>query len=156
TREIARALGLSESAVTRRLAKLMAAGAVAEHTILHPEQLGFPLAVHFLFPGDPPRLEGGLRALAAPPEPAHLPRIAGESDLAATGHFRSDQHLVAFLTEALGKVPGIERRRVSPFLRTLKSLYGGIPILPGDAWVANPPGAGAPAPPARATRVRAG
>jgi DNA-binding Lrp family transcriptional regulator len=156
TREIARTLGLSESAITRRLAKLMAAGAIAEHTILHPEQLGFPLAVHFLFRVDPRRLEATIRDLVALPELTYVTLIAGESDLAATGHFRSDQHLVAFLTEALGKIPGIERRRVSPFLKTLKTLYGGIPILPGDAWVASPPGADAAGSPAGAVSGFAG
>lgn len=155
TRELARTLGLSESAITRRLAKLMAEGAIAEHTILHPEQLGFPLAVHFLFRVDARRLDETIRQLVALPELTYVTLIAGESDLAATGHFRSDQHLVAFLTQALGQISGIERRRVSPFLKTLKTLYGGIPIMPGDAWVAGPAGV-APSVPGRnaATNIR--
>jgi DNA-binding Lrp family transcriptional regulator len=130
TKALAKALNLSDSSITRRIAKLFAAGVLVEHTILHPERLGYPLTVHFLFRIDPGRMAGTIRALMALPELTYLALIAGENEVAAKGHFRSDAHLVAFLMERLGQVPGIEKWRLSPYLKTIKTLYGGVPIMP--------------------------
>jgi hypothetical protein len=46
----------------------------------------------------------------------------------------SEEHPVTFLTRDLGEIACIERRRVSPFIQTLKALHGGVPIPPVDGW----------------------
>jgi DNA-binding Lrp family transcriptional regulator len=133
TRRLAEELGLSESTITRRLAKLTAQGAIVDLLILHPDRLGFPLGVSFFFRAHPHQFEETVAALAALPELTALSQVAGESDLAATGYFQSDEHLAEFLAGDLSAIRGLAARRVSPIIRTVKSLYGGVPVLPPDA-----------------------
>jgi Lrp/AsnC family transcriptional regulator for asnA, asnC and gidA len=133
TRDLAEDLGVSESTVIRRLARLAARGAIVDLLILHPERLGFTLPVNFLFRAQPQQIEDTVAALAGLRDITALSVVAGEYDLEGMGYFQSDEHLFEFLTSDLSRVPGLVSRSALPILETRKTLYGGVPVLPPDA-----------------------
>jgi DNA-binding Lrp family transcriptional regulator len=120
--ELQRAAGRSESAVKRRLATLVASGAVYLDVEYHPEVLGHPLAAALWITAAPAALHSVGEALGRHEEIAYATATAGPSNLMATAVFKNTAALYAYLSGPLGCLEGVQHVEVTPYLRRVKQL----------------------------------
>ncbi|MCX4704797.1 Lrp/AsnC family transcriptional regulator [Streptomyces sp. NBC_01352] len=120
--ELQRATGRSESAVKRRLAALLASGAVYIDVEYDTESIGYPVSAVLWITTTPAALHTVGEALATHDEIAHAAATAGPSNIIATVVVRSTAHLYAYLSGPLGRLEGVQHVEASPFLRRVKQL----------------------------------
>ncbi|MEU3336557.1 Lrp/AsnC family transcriptional regulator [Streptomyces sp. NPDC006668] len=120
--ELQRATGRSESAVKRRLASLVASGAVYLDVEYHTEILGYPLAASLWITATPARLHAVGEAVAGHPETAYVTAISGASNLMATAVFKDTAALYGYLSGPIGRLDGIQHVDAVPYLRRIKQL----------------------------------
>ncbi|MEU6372294.1 Lrp/AsnC family transcriptional regulator [Streptomyces sp. NPDC046909] len=126
--ELQRATGRSESAVKRRLAALLASGAVYVDVEYHSETIGYPLAAVLWITTAPAALRSVGEALAAHDEIAHASATAGPCSIVATAVVRNTAHLYAYLSGPLGRLEGVRHVESSVFLRRVKQLTYPVPV----------------------------
>ncbi|WP_217239137.1 Lrp/AsnC family transcriptional regulator [Streptomyces sp. AC555_RSS877] len=126
--ELQRATGRSESAVKRRLAALLASGAVYIDVEYHTEAIGHPVAAVLWITTTPAALHSVGEALATHDEIAHAAATAGPSNIMATVVVRSTAHLYAYLSGPLGHLDGVQHVEASPFMRRVKQLTYQHPV----------------------------
>ncbi|MFJ5773059.1 Lrp/AsnC family transcriptional regulator [Streptomyces sp. NPDC093094] len=120
--ELQRATGRSESAVKRRLAALLASGALYIDIEYRSETLGYPLAAVLWITTSPAALTSVGEALATHDEIAHAAATAGPCNIVATVVVQSTAHLYDYLSGPLGRLEGVRQVEASPFLRRVKQL----------------------------------
>ncbi|WP_406175390.1 Lrp/AsnC family transcriptional regulator [Streptomyces sp. NBC_00996] len=120
--ELQRVTGRSESAVKRRLAGLIASGAVYIDVEYHSEILGYPLAGCLWVTAAPAALHSVGQALATHDEVAFASATAGSSNIVVTAVARDTAGLYAYLSEGLGRLEGVQHVETTPFLRRVKQL----------------------------------
>ncbi len=120
--ELQRATGRSESAVKRRLAALLASGAVYVDVEYDCEILGYRTIAALWITTTPAALHRVGEALAAHDAIAHAAATAGPSNIVATAVFRGTADLYAYLSGPLGRLEGVQQVEASPFLRRVKQL----------------------------------
>lgn len=120
--ELQRATGRSESAVKRRLAALLASGAVYIDIEYYSEVLGYPRAACLWITAAPGALHSVGQALAGHDEIAFASATAGPSNLVATAVVRDTAGLYAYLSGPLGGLEGVQHVEATPFLRRVKQL----------------------------------
>ncbi|NUS24329.1 MAG: Lrp/AsnC family transcriptional regulator [Streptomyces sp.] len=120
--ELQRATGRSESAVKRRLAALLASGAVYIDIEYYSEALGFPRAAALWITTAPGALHSVGQALAAHDEVAFASATAGPSNLMVTAVVRDTAAFYAYLSGPLGRLEGVQHVEATPFLRRVKQL----------------------------------
>ncbi|MGW2619152.1 Lrp/AsnC family transcriptional regulator [Streptomyces sp. NPDC001500] len=120
--ELQRATGRSESAVKRRLAALLASGAVYVDVEYRSEFLGHPVAAVLWITTAPSALHTVGEALAAHEEVAFASATAGPSHIVVTAVFRDTAGLYAYLSGPLGRLEGVQHVETTPLLRSVKQL----------------------------------
>ncbi|WP_327319091.1 Lrp/AsnC family transcriptional regulator [Streptomyces sp. NBC_01235] len=120
--ELQRATGRSESAVKRRLAALLASGAVYIDVEYHSEFLGYPLAAVLWITTAPSALHAVGEALATHDEIAFASATAGPSHIVVTAVVRDTAGLYAYLSGPLGRLEGVHHVEATPFMRRVKQL----------------------------------
>ncbi|MEU9437521.1 Lrp/AsnC family transcriptional regulator [Streptomyces sp. NPDC048252] len=120
--ELQRATGRSESAVKRRLAALLASGAVYIDVEYHSEFLGYPLAAVLWITTAPSAMHAVGQALATHDEIAFASATAGPSHIVVTAVVRGTAGLYAYLSGPLGRLEGVQHVEATPFMRRVKQL----------------------------------
>ncbi|MGW8872136.1 Lrp/AsnC family transcriptional regulator [Streptomyces mirabilis] len=120
--ELQRATGRSESVVKRRLAALLASGAVYVDVEYHSEALGFACAAVLWITAAPAALHSVGEALATHDEVAFAAATAGPSNIVVTAVARDTAGLYAYLSGRLGTLEGVQHIETTPFLRRIKQL----------------------------------
>ncbi|QJT05113.1 AsnC family transcriptional regulator [Streptomyces asoensis] len=120
--ELQRATGRSESAVKRRLAALLASGAVYIDVEYHSEFLGYPLAAVLWITTAPAAMHAVGQALATHDEIAFASATAGPSHIVVTAVVRGTAGLYAYLSGPLGRLEGVQHVETTPFMRRVKQL----------------------------------
>jgi DNA-binding Lrp family transcriptional regulator len=120
--ELKRATGRSESAVKRRIAALLASGAVYIDVEYHSENLGYPVVASLWITTTPAALHTVGEAIATHGPIAYAAATAGPSNLVATAVARSTADLYAYLSGPLGRLEGVQHVETSPLLRRVKQL----------------------------------
>jgi DNA-binding Lrp family transcriptional regulator len=120
--ELQRATGRSESAVKRRLAALLASGAVYIDVEYHSEFLGYPLAAVLWITTTQSALHAVGEALATHDEIAFASATAGPSHIVVTAVVRDTAGLYAYLSGPLGRLEGVQHVEATPFMRRVKQL----------------------------------
>jgi len=120
--ELQRATGRSESAVKRRLATLIASGAIYLDCEYRVETVGYPLYAALWVTVAPAALHSVGEALAAHDPIAHVSATAGPTNLTATAVVRNTADLYAYLSGPLGQLEGVQHVEATPFLRQVKQL----------------------------------
>ncbi|GGJ32703.1 Lrp/AsnC family transcriptional regulator [Streptomyces brasiliensis] len=120
--ELQRATGRSESAVKRRLAALLASGAVYIDVEYHSEVLGHPVAALLWITTSPAAVHSVGEALATHQEVAFAAATAGPSHIVVTAVFPDTAGLYAYLSGPLGRLEGVQHVESMPFLRRVKQL----------------------------------
>ncbi|MFD3581206.1 Lrp/AsnC family transcriptional regulator [Streptomyces sp. NPDC058683] len=120
--ELQRATGRSESAVKRRLAALIASGAVYIDVEYRSEVLGYGMAAVLWITTAPSAMHSVGEALAEHDEVAFAAATAGPSHIVVTAVMRNTAGLYAYLSGPLGRLEGVQHVEATPFLRTVKQL----------------------------------
>lgn len=120
--ELQRATGRSESVVKRRLAALLASGAVYVDVEYHSETLGYGCAAVLWITAAPAALHSVGEALATHDEIAFAAATAGPSNIVVTAVARDTAGLYAYLSGRLGTLEGVQHVETTPFLRRIKQL----------------------------------
>lgn len=121
--DLAAELGISETAVARRLRVLMEAGQLGVTALVDPLIMGFGVEGFLHFKTDPSRIESVARFLSRRREVRYLSATAGRSDLTCEAIFRDNTSLHEFLTGVIGDVMGIREIEVDLELQTIKRAF---------------------------------
>ncbi|MFE0170964.1 Lrp/AsnC family transcriptional regulator [Streptomyces sp. NPDC059002] len=120
--ELQRLTGRSESSVKRRLAALLASGALYIDTEYDTSRFGFATAAMLWITVEPGALDAVGRAMAEHPEVAHVSAVTGSANLMASVLTRDTGELYAYLSGRLGALEGVRHIETSPLLRRFKEL----------------------------------
>ena len=121
--QIAEKIDLTESAVRRRVTRLIEEGTMQIVGIVQPHELGWNEAGMIAITVQPDMINTVARQIANLPEVAYLFQAAGEFDLFAEVYCRNRDHFVSFLNDKLQKINGVERTRSFLILKMHKLSY---------------------------------
>jgi Lrp/AsnC family transcriptional regulator for asnA, asnC and gidA len=121
--EIARAIGVTEGTVRRRIDRLTSSNIIKVVAVLNPTKTGYLTdAIIGISTERGDLLEVGA-SLARLPEVVYVSYTTGLYDIIVEVLFRSDNELFAFLTDTLSKISGIRSSVTFHVLRTAKINY---------------------------------
>ena len=106
---IARALGVSEGTVRRRLKMLIDGGVVHVNVSLDPAKMGLTTEAIIGLEVDPDKMDPVCASIAACDEIGYVTLTTGAVDVFAWGRFSSTESLGLFLRSKVGKIPGVRR-----------------------------------------------
>ena len=116
-------LGLSETAVARRIAALRADARIDFVAMVDPSALGFELEVIMHVHVEPARLEATAKAFAATRPVRYVAATTGVGDLTCDAVFRDADDLFTFTTETVGKMRGVHSVDTELVLKAVKRAY---------------------------------
>jgi Lrp/AsnC family transcriptional regulator for asnA, asnC and gidA len=121
--EIARRLGVAEATVRNRIERLLRDGVMQIGAWADPLKIGYQVYAIIELQVTLRDIEKVAERLAKLPEIFFLGTCLGNFDIFAAALFRSNEHLHAFLTKHLCRVPGLERASTTSLTRILKREY---------------------------------
>jgi len=117
--EIARRLGeVSARTVTNRIDILTERGIIDIRAVVNPEKVGYGVMADVFLEVEPGRVREVAQRAAEFPQSSYVACATGESDVSISLRVRSIEELFDFVTEKLGKIPGV--RRTQSYLLPLK------------------------------------
>lgn len=117
--EIARKLGnVSARTVTNRINALTENGIINIRAIVNPETVGYGVMADVFVEVEPGRVREVAKQAAEFPQSSYVACATGESDVSISLRVRNIEELFDFVTEKLGKIPGV--RRTQSYLLPLK------------------------------------
>ncbi len=122
--EIARRLGASEATVRYRIQRLISEGIIQVVAVVHLSRLGYDVDARIGIHCDAGRVVDVARALGQMEEVRYVAAVSGRYDLEIFAFFRSRDELFSFLTDKVGKIPGVQRTETLHVLRVFKRDYG--------------------------------
>ncbi|WP_405867539.1 MULTISPECIES: Lrp/AsnC family transcriptional regulator [unclassified Streptomyces] len=125
--ELQRATGCSESAAKRRLAALLASGAVYIDVEYDPRIFDQRVAALLWITTSPAALHSVGEAIADHDEVAHASATAGATNIVVSVLARRTADLYAYLSGPLGRLEGVQQVEATPFLRRVKQLTYPLP-----------------------------
>lgn len=129
--EIARRLGnVSARTVTNRIEALTKKGIINVRAIVNPDMVGYRVMADVFIEVEPGRVREVAEQVAGFPQVSYVACATGDSDVSISLRVRNIEELFEFVTEKLGKIPGV--RRTQSYLLPLK-------IKDFDTWL--PPNA---------------
>jgi DNA-binding Lrp family transcriptional regulator len=117
---LARASGLSEGRVTRRLARLFEVGVVYLDVDLAAAALGHPTSAYLMLTVGPAQLEAAGLAMAGHAQTPFVAAVTGRANLIASVTCRSLDELYQYVTDRVGAIDGVQSVEVSPVLQRIK------------------------------------
>lgn len=117
---LAAATGASESAIRRRIGELRAAGVLTIGPTIDPAQLGHGISAHLWLRVAPDELPHIGDALASHPGVPFAAATTGTSNLTATIWCTDTHSLYRYLTEGIGRFPGVDHIETAPVVRPVK------------------------------------
>jgi Lrp/AsnC family transcriptional regulator, regulator for asnA, asnC and gidA len=118
--EIARALSISEGTVRKRIERLLMSGTLHVVGLVNPGVAGLETRTLIFLTVELAQVERVGRLLCAMPEVMSVYCVTGEYDLVVEAVFASDKHLMSFLTERVGNIPGVMGSKTSHVPQILK------------------------------------
>ena len=117
--EIARRLGnVSDRTVTNRINTLIKHGIINVRAIVDPVKVGYDVMADVFLEVEPGRVREVALKVAEYPQASYVACATGESDVSISLRVRNIEELFDFVTEKLGKIPGV--RRTQSYLLPLK------------------------------------
>jgi Lrp/AsnC family transcriptional regulator, regulator for asnA, asnC and gidA len=120
---IARAVGVSEPTIRKRVDRLVHAGAIFIEARVNPAPIGFPIDALIGVRVVPGRVKEVGARLAAMEHVAYLSYVAGSFDIMIEAFLPDTEGLFKFLNEDLEQVDGISYTETWHVLRTEKFFY---------------------------------
>jgi len=121
--EIGRALGLTETTIRKRIARLLDEGLVNIVAVPTPEAVGTTMSAIIGVSVDLRRLDAASKTIAGFPEVRYLGISTGRYDIILEAFFGDTEHLLSFVSERLGTLPQVTGVETSIILRVDKFSY---------------------------------
>ena len=117
---IAKALGVTEGTVRKRVGRLVESEVVQIIGLVDPLKVGFDSPAIIQVNTTPALHEQAARAIQCFAEVSYLLMVSGEYDLLVEVRCRNREHLANFIREKLQKVSGVEKTVSAMVLHTYK------------------------------------
>jgi Lrp/AsnC family transcriptional regulator for asnA, asnC and gidA len=127
--DIARELNVAVGTVRNRLNAMLQNKTVRIIPRVNPHRVGFSAPATVSVSVEPARLEEAIAEIATFPEVGWLASVTGDYDLIVDIMCRDVAHLKEFLTEHLGRVPGVTRTATSLYLQIYKIALPDVGLL---------------------------
>jgi DNA-binding Lrp family transcriptional regulator len=131
---LARAAGMSEGQVVRRVDAMQASGVLYFDVDLAGVALGYSTSAYLWLTVTPASLESVGLALAAHDEVPFAAAVSGPANLVASVVCQSLDHLYSYVTTKIAAIDGVQTLEISPVLRRIKQAGA---LMDGDR-LANP------------------
>lgn len=129
--DVARALGVSEATVRKRLERLLAERVIRVTAVPDAAKVGFPTIAFVMLSVELAQVGRIAEQISRLPEVRASYLTTGGSELIVEAWFTSSEDLLRFMTERIGGIPGIRRMGMFHVLRTIKDGSGWIlPAVP--------------------------
>jgi Lrp/AsnC family transcriptional regulator for asnA, asnC and gidA len=117
--EIARRLGnVSARTVTNRIEALTREGIINIRAVVNPEMVGYGVLADVFIEVEPGRVREVAELSARFPQVSYVACATGNTDVSISLRVRNIEELFNFVTEKVGKIPGV--RRTQSYLLPLK------------------------------------
>ena len=117
--EIARRLGnVSARTVTNRIEALTRKGIINIRAIVNPKMVGYGVLADVFIEVEPGRVREVAEGVAEFSQVSYVACATGDTDISISVRARNIEELFNFVTEKLGKIPGV--RRTQSYLMPLK------------------------------------
>jgi Lrp/AsnC family transcriptional regulator for asnA, asnC and gidA len=127
--QIARQAGVSETTVRSRYRSLEESGIVRTVGVVDPFALGFHAPAVIGVSVDADKIERVAKAVAELPEVSYLVMTLGSFDLTVEVFCRDLNHLTDFVTQQIGRIPGVRSTETLMIARSYKLSYRWSPVL---------------------------
>lgn len=121
--EIGRTLGLTETTIRKRIARLIDAELVNIVAMPTPQAIGMTTSAIIGISIELSALEAAMSDLATYAEVSYVGASTGRYDLIIEAFFSDHGHLLEFVTQTLGSMEGVREVEVSLILRVSKFSY---------------------------------
>jgi Lrp/AsnC family transcriptional regulator for asnA, asnC and gidA len=121
--DMARALGVTETTVRKRVSRLLDAGLMNVVAVPTPEALGLTVSAIFGVSVELSEMSAISAALRATPEVRYVGMSAGRYDILVEAFFADQQQLLEFVTDKLGSLKGVADVETSVILKVVKFSY---------------------------------
>lgn len=118
--ELARRLGITETAVRKRLSRLLQDGIMLTGVWIDPLKVGYPICVFLQLRVQMGQVQRVADHIAKQPEVFYIVIGSGVFDICAGALFRSNDDMYEFISARLGQVPGILGSTTTNILRIVK------------------------------------
>ena len=118
--EIAKALGVTEGTVRKRVIRLVEDDVIRIIGMVDPHKVGFEAPAIIQVTVTPPHLEEAAIAIKNFPEVSYLLMVSGEYDLMVEVRCRDRHHLADFIRNHLQQVIGVQKTVSTMVLHTYK------------------------------------
>lgn len=119
--DVARAVGVSEATIRKRLERLISQGTIRIVAFPEPAHIGLPIETMISLQVELRNLDPVLESLAKVPNIRSIKIATGEYDVIFDALFATDEDLYHFLTEQVANIPGVRKTVTSHVLREVKS-----------------------------------
>jgi len=117
--EIARTIGdLTERSVRYRLQRLIDEQVISVSAVVNPRAIGFPVIADLFIEVEPGQILEVAGKISKYENVSYVACSTGERDVSVQVVARNNQELYAFVTEVIGRIPGVQRTNTSfvPFI----------------------------------------
>ena len=121
--EVARALDVTETTVRKRIAHLLDEKLMAIVAVPSPEAAGATLSAIMGVSVDLPAMQAVVDTIKTYPEVRYVGMSAGRYELLVEAFFADQEHLLEFVTQRLGALPGVTNLETSIILKVVKFSY---------------------------------
>jgi Lrp/AsnC family transcriptional regulator for asnA, asnC and gidA len=122
-KEIAQQISSSESTVRRRKQVLLESGIVRNAVVVDPFSLGYTIMALIGLQIDLGQADKVEAALTQLPQLRFIGLTLGHYDVLVEAWFKSNQEMLSFVTNILGRIPGIQRNETLQVLKLVKYGY---------------------------------
>ena len=126
--EIARRLGaIPPRTVRHRVERLIARGIIAVRAIVNPVALGYHVLADVFIEVEPGRVRAVAETVARFSQVSYVACATGECDVSISIRVRNNEELFDFVTEQLGRTPGVRRTQTYLLPAKLKDIDTWLP-----------------------------
>ena len=126
--DIARELGsVSARTVTNRIDSLIRQGIIDIRPIVDPEKLGYCVLADVFVEVEPGSIQEVANKLRTLPQISYLALAVGETDIIISVRAQEINELYDFVTETIGKIPGVRHTNTFPLPVQIKDYYSWLP-----------------------------
>ena len=126
--EIARRLGgIPPRTISHRVEGLIARDIIAIRAIVNPVALGYSILADVFIEVEPGRVREVAEMVARFPQVSYVACATGECDVSISVRVRSTEELFNFVTEQVGRIPGVRRTQTHLLPAKLKDIDTWLP-----------------------------
>ncbi len=118
--EIARAVGVSEGTVRKRIDRLLSTDKLRIRGLVEPQTVGLRTRAMIFLDIDLAQLSAASQLISEMPEVLSVKWLTGDHDLLIEAAFETDDHLASFLNDRISRIEGVRRSQTAHVLRVEK------------------------------------